>query len=327
LTLSIIIPAHDAAEDVEACCASVLRALEQCCDPRVECVLVDDGSADNSSRIAQNCGLRVISNGSRKGASHARNTGVEQTTGDLLLFIDSDCCLHEDGIRRVVEAFRCDPSLDAIVGSYDDHPADPHFVSQFRNLLHCYTHRVARRDASTFWTGCGAVRRQEFLRAGAFDESIHYMEDIEFGMRLKKTGARIRFDPGLQVQHRKRWTLAQMIRTDIFGRALPWMTILLRAGVLPDDLNLRRSQRVSGFLTALLPMSLVIGVWNALAAWTGLILFIAIVVLNRDFYAFLARVRSLPFALLSIPLHIVYFLCAVTGAGLALARAAAERLR
>jgi cellulose synthase/poly-beta-1,6-N-acetylglucosamine synthase-like glycosyltransferase len=106
LTLSIIIPAHNAAEDVEACCTSVLpHALEQYGDPLVESVLVDDGSSDESSRIARSCGLRVISDGSRKGASDARNLGVYCTTGDLLLFVDSDCCLRDDGMRRVVEVF------------------------------------------------------------------------------------------------------------------------------------------------------------------------------------------------------------------------------
>ena len=46
-------------------------------------------------------------------------------------------------------------------GSYDDTPTDRGFVSRYKNLLHHYVHQTARREASTFWTGLGAVRGGE----------------------------------------------------------------------------------------------------------------------------------------------------------------------
>ena len=55
-------------------------------------------------------------------------------------------------------------------GSYDDTPEAPDFISQYRNLLHHYTHQRAKREAKTFWTGCGAVRKEVFSELKGFDE-------------------------------------------------------------------------------------------------------------------------------------------------------------
>ena len=54
------------------------------------------------------------------------------------------------------------PALTAVMGSYDDTPSEPGLVSQYRNLLHHFVHQVGREKASTFWAGCGAVRRGAF---------------------------------------------------------------------------------------------------------------------------------------------------------------------
>ena len=54
---------------------------------------------------------------------------------------------------------REEPGIAAVFGSYDDEPGAPNLVSQYRNLLHHFVHQTGRTEASTFWTGCGAVRR------------------------------------------------------------------------------------------------------------------------------------------------------------------------
>lgn len=137
--------------------------------------------------------------------------------------------------------FRADPSLAALIGSYDDAPGDPAFLSQYRNLLHHHTHQTAEEWAHTFWGACGAVRREALFAVGGFDESIAIpaMEDVELGYRLVRAGQRIRLVKDLQVKHLKRWEVLGMLRTDIFQRALPWARLLLREGRLHDDLNLR----------------------------------------------------------------------------------------
>ena len=121
-------------------------------------------------------------------------------------------------------------------------------ISQYRNLLHHFVHQNGNREASTFWAGCGAIRRSVFEKIGGFDEKRFRrpsIEDIELGYRLRQSGYRILLDKRLQGTHLKGWNLYSLIRTDISCRAMPWSRLILETKKLPDDLNLKLGQRVS----------------------------------------------------------------------------------
>ena len=68
-----------------------------------------------------------------------------------------------------VRAAFADSSLAAVLGSYDDRPPASGLVARYRNLLHHFVHQRSRREATTFWTGLGAVRRDAFAALGGFD--------------------------------------------------------------------------------------------------------------------------------------------------------------
>src|SRR2546430_6061967 len=63
------------------------------------------------------------------------NIGARHAHGELILFLDADVRIHDDALGRAVEHFGQDPSLDAVIGAYDDKPAAEPFVSRHRNLL------------------------------------------------------------------------------------------------------------------------------------------------------------------------------------------------
>jgi GT2 family glycosyltransferase len=135
-----------------------------------------------------------------------------------------------------------------VFGSYDDQPRDKGLVSQYRNLLHHYVHQTANCDASTFWAGCGAVRRSVFTEVGGFHENfrpICSIDDIELGYRLRRAGHRILLDKDLQGTHLKRWTLWSVISTDITHRAIPWARLVIESKNAPNDLNLKITPTLS----------------------------------------------------------------------------------
>ena len=199
------------------------------------------------------------------GPASARNLAARQASGALLIFFDADVVPHPQTLGRLRAALENDPALDAIIGAYDDAPYCQQFLSQYRNLQHCFVHRRGRRAAFTFWTGCGAVRRASFLAQGGFLESYDKpsIEDIEFGARLIRAGGSIALDPAIQVKHLKSWTFRGMVRTDIFQRAVPWTELIVREGRLPNDLNLATGQRVSAALALLAPVAVAVGVFLA----------------------------------------------------------------
>src|SRR5204863_4756216 len=94
--------------------------------------------------------------------------GAEQARGEYVLFLDADVCAHPDTLGLVVETFTDNPCVDAVFGSYDDEPHALNVLSQYRNLMHHFVHQEAYEEATTFWSGCGAVRRSVFLEAGGF---------------------------------------------------------------------------------------------------------------------------------------------------------------
>ena len=63
-------------------------------------------------------------------------------------------------MRMIRAAFEEDPELAAVFGSYDDDPVEPNFLSQYKNLLHHYTHQNSGREASTFCGGYGAITEE-----------------------------------------------------------------------------------------------------------------------------------------------------------------------
>lgn len=238
----MVIPAYNACSKLKQC----LQALHSGEIRPDECIVVDDGSTDGTMALAESFGAVVLHTGGRRGPAVARNTGAARARGDILFFIDADVIVHPDALSRVIEDFQ-DTSLAAVIGSYDDTPAAPGVVSQFRNLLHCYTHQEACREATTFWSGCGAIRREVFLSVNGFDASYcrPAIEDIELGYRLYAAGKRLALDPAIQAKHLKHWTMRKMLRTDIFDRGIPWTLLILRAGRMPNDLNIKWHQRAS----------------------------------------------------------------------------------
>lgn len=268
-----------------------------------ETLVVDDGSTDHSPSLARERGAEVLSTGARKGPAYARNRGAAAARGEILFFIDADVSIQADTLERVAQAFAGDPHLDALFGSYDEHPAASNFLSQYKNLMHCFVHQQGKRQASTFWTGCGAIRRSVFTACGGFDERYLQpsIEDIELGARLIRQGYTIELDPALMVKHLKHWTLRGLLASDILHRAIPWTMLMMRERHIPNDLSVQWRQRVS---VALVFLALVLAPfwWPASAIATG-----ATIALNQRFYGFLARRRGILFALRSIPLHLFYF--------------------
>jgi glycosyltransferase involved in cell wall biosynthesis len=279
--------------------------------PAYEVIIVDDASKDRSGEIARQKGARVLEMPRQSGPAAARNFGATEAQGELLFFVDADVMVQPQTLDRVAYNFFHYPEIAAVFGSYDDAPAEKNFLSQYRNLQHHYVHQQARPEASTFWSGCGAIRRDVFLAVGGFD-AVRYpapsIEDIELGYRLRRAGHHIRLDKELQVKHLKEWRLGSMLRADIFARAVPWSTLILETDNLVNDLNLQTTERINAGMVI---MSVGVLVLSPLQPKLLLILPLLLavpVLLNRKLYRFFAQRKGWGFAVLVFPLQLLYYL-------------------
>jgi GT2 family glycosyltransferase len=303
--LSVVIPVRNRPNEIVECVAAVRRAAA---GGAAEIVVVDDASSDETPERIARLGVSLLRMEEPAGPAAARNAGAAHARSALLLFVDSDVLLHADAIEKLRARLAENEEVDAWFGSYDASPRAPGLVSQYRNLLHHYTHQHAAREASTFWAGCGAVRRAAFEDVGGFDEGryAHAIEDIELGTRLVAAGYRIRVDPSIQGTHLKRWTLVSMVKTDVWGRAIPWARLILSRGDLPDDLNVSQRQRLCVAATGVGMLAALGAPWSGWAGVTALASLGLVLVLNLDWLRFLARVRGLGFALGAVPLQLLY---------------------
>jgi hypothetical protein len=237
------------------------------------------------------------------------------SSGEIIVFFDADVVAPPGTLRALIEPLIDDLSLDAVFGSYDQEPKHRQFVSQYRNLFHHYIHQISNEEASTFWAGCGAVRKSSFEKVGGFDLSIYQtpmIEDIELGHRMRAAGMRIRLEKGVQVKHLKRWTAIGVFRSDIFHRGIPWMRLLLSERGHPSeigDLNLKLAAMLSIPLVWSGLFMILLSLWYPVLLPASLLALGLCVLLNFRTYAFFNRIRGFRFALMAVPMNLLYHCC------------------
>jgi GT2 family glycosyltransferase len=307
LTFSVVIPVWNGIAHLAKC----LEALAASTRKPDEIVVVDDGSDDDSAAIARAHGSKVVCvAGGPLGPATARNRGVRASSGEVIVFIDCDVAVHPETLGLMEQQFLANADLCGLFGSYDDRPADAGLISGYRNLLHHHVHQRSQREASTFWAGCGAIRREAFEAANGFDESYRWasIEDIELGQRLHRSGQRLLLCPEIQATHRKRWSLVQVIHTDIFRRAIPWTRLLLSQSSLPNDLNLRMENRVSAIAAWTLVLLLAFAAANLSLLGAAVVPVALLLACNWALYRLFHQRRGFLFSLGAIGLHWLHYL-------------------
>ncbi len=153
--LSVVIAVRNDPGHLQAC----LEAIRSSTFQRYELIVVDDASTDDTCGVARALSDKVLPLKKQAGPAAARNQGVQMASGQYVLFVDADVCVHDNTLARVVETFENDSTVDALFGSYDRTPGKPNILSQYKNLLHHHTHQQGSEEASTFWGACGAIKR------------------------------------------------------------------------------------------------------------------------------------------------------------------------
>jgi hypothetical protein len=230
--------------------------------------------------------------------------------------------VRPDTLTRIAATMASRPDVDAVFGAYCDEPAAAGLVSQYRNLLHHYTHDQEPGEAQSFWAGCGCIRRSVFLAVGMYDEwrfSRPQIEDVELGYRLYARGHRILLQPDIQVTHLKRWTFGSMLRADFVDRGVPWARLLAEqnkllgpAAAKTRSLSLKSSEKSNTFFVCLGALLLLLALvyrsqWLAISGAGALLL---VVLRSLPLYRFFFRKRGLLFTLGAIGLHLLYYVTA-----------------
>lgn len=317
LKMSIVVPVYNGATTLPNCLEAILlNRLEE-----AEIVVVNDHSTDHSASIATGYGVRVLNNPGGRGPASARNFGAQHSNGAILFFVDSDVVVKNNTVADMMRVFEDHPQVAAAFGSYDDQPGCSNFLSQYKNLFHHFVHQSSVEQASTFWAGCGAIRKEAFKAMGGFND-VEYtkaqIEDIELGVRMWNKHLPVRLEKNIQVKHLKRWTPIGLLKADILYRAIPWSKLILQSRRMPGELNLLPSHRISALLVGCLAFLLVLMPvaywgfhsprWILVSMLAATLLIVAVLLfLNRELYRFFANRRGLFFAAGAVCWHLFYY--------------------
>jgi glycosyltransferase involved in cell wall biosynthesis len=303
--LSIIVPFHRGLDFLRRSLDGLLPLASGW-----ELIVAGDAPVEDCEPLVRYHGARLLSLPGPQGPAVARNRAAAVARGDVLVFVDADVVTSRAALERVSRVFASNPDVSAVFGAYDETPADPGFVSQYKNLAHSYIHQSSATVAQTFWAGFGAVRREAFEAVGGFDErfSRPTVEDIDLGYRLTAAGFRVRLDPSIRACHLKRWTMRSMIVSDIRDRGIPWTQLILRGGRFNADLNLKSSYRACVVLAYIALMLAVLGLFEPRLLVGVPILIGALVGMSRQYYRYFYQRRGLWFVTRVLPLHYVYHL-------------------
>lgn len=316
LALSVVVPTHDASATLDAALRAIRASNLRRAD--YELIVVDDASDDESPAIAARHADTVVRlTGRPTGPAYARNRGVELARGSVVAFVDADVLVRPDTLRTMTEAILDSSGDDALSARYDASPIAPGFVSQYWNLLLHYSDQRADEREAGFFTACGAVRRSALVSAGMFDEWRFHdacLEGVEFGLRLRVLGHRVRRPGELLVTHLKRWTLRSVL-------ANVWRRGSLLARSLEYDRTRQESPSEVLFALrgAILPAAVVVsalgvsaGLGQRPGAEAGAGAVAVLIALNLPVLRFFARLRGAAFAAGVAPLHLLVQLVAAT---------------
>lgn len=234
MDLSVVIPAHNAADTLGAALDAVLG---QEWEGEWEVVVVDNRSTDGTAALvrayaARDPRVRLVSASDRGGASYARNVGIEAAASDHIAACDADDVVESGWLRAMGDGLRRHP---CVTGPLDVDELNPRWLVESRGVFppdRCQTWYGVFPVAPA---GNLGIRRDVFDAAGRFDEGLLAMEDHDLALRLRALDVPITFVPEARVHYRYRATPAVLWRQGLtYGRAAP---VLFRrveaAGLVP----------------------------------------------------------------------------------------------
>jgi glycosyltransferase involved in cell wall biosynthesis len=193
--VSVIVPARDAERTLPRTLATL---ADQDLGEAYEVIVVDNGSRDGTAALAERSSAvtNVVRRARGEGPGAARNAGVEAARGSVLVFLDSDCRVVPGWLAAGVRALE---DADLVQGRVLPDPERD--LGPFDRTLSVGAAHGLFETANLF------VRREVFARAGGFPAGLEpsggapFGEDVIFGYRARREGARTSFSPDALAYH------------------------------------------------------------------------------------------------------------------------------
>ena len=200
---SVIVPTQNRAAYLDVALASL---VPQVAEHDAELLVVDDASTDGTAQVAARHGVRCVRHPVARGLNAARNTGIAETTGALICFVDDDVEVAPGWLGALIEGARRHPDAGCLTG-----PIRPRFDGYAPRFCGRENAPVTGLDlgpqdvvAPHAWGANMTVRRAVLDRVGLFDASLGlYGDEQEWQDRLHAAGGEIVYVADAALDHRR----------------------------------------------------------------------------------------------------------------------------
>jgi hypothetical protein len=180
--VSIVIPCYNSARYL----AESLESAVAQSYPKIEIIVVDDGSSDATSSIAQSYPVKYIYQ-ENSGISAARNAGTLRSKGKYLVFLDSDDRLLPTAVETGVRLLEEHPECAIAVGEHRYIGPDGRVIGRSNKGAVGRDHYLMLLVNNFIETPCSALHRRSTLATtGGFDETVQVAEDHELYLRIAR---------------------------------------------------------------------------------------------------------------------------------------------
>lgn len=232
LDLSVIILSFNT-RDITIRCLDKLKISKDYCEKRlknkVEVVVLDNGSEDNSSQTIKSeyPWVKLIALKENLGFSKGNNLGMKKTKNPYILLLNSDVYVKEDSLYKTVAYFRVNLNCDVLGArlNYSDNRLQPSsgalpnplnlifwilgisllpFVNKLIPSFHPKNKSFFSKAHQVGWVmgAFFALKRKVFDNAPGFDENLFmHMEEVEWCKRIRDLNFKIWYVPQIEVVH------------------------------------------------------------------------------------------------------------------------------
>lgn len=159
-------------------------------------IIVNDASTDNSLTVAQGYNderIAIINHDINKGLSASRNTGIKNANTEYIAFLDADDIWKPQFLKKIYSLIQLYPQASLFATKYEEnYPGNvtidlkiPDLQLQDNHGIVAYFENDLKKPLLSFSSIC--IKKEVFNKAGYFDESITFGEDIDFYIRANYT--------------------------------------------------------------------------------------------------------------------------------------------
>ena len=218
MNVSIVVPVRNNEEMIGDCIESLLA--QDFPKDDYEIIVVDNNSTDKTAETIKRYHVKYLFE-EKIGASFARNTGIKNSSGEIVAFTDSDCIADRKWLREIVKGFKKDNAA-CVGGEILGYTPAKTAVEQFLNTIDYlsqhkrFNERGEQEENGEFPvyspTGNVAYKRDILVEVEMFDTNINSGEDTDLSWRVQWAGYKIIFERKALIWHKNIRTVTGMFR-------------------------------------------------------------------------------------------------------------------